>query len=80
MKTFENMVPSEVSEKKRRDFLARIGEIFSPISRRSQKLQYFEVDARLLQMGVCNNRTSTSKDCKQLIRVSVAHWTSLGLA
>jgi hypothetical protein len=28
-----------------------IGEIFSPISRRNQKLQYFGVDARLLQMG-----------------------------
>jgi hypothetical protein len=28
-----------------------IGEIFSPISRRNQKLQCFEVDARLFQMG-----------------------------
>jgi hypothetical protein len=28
-----------------------IGEIFSRISHRNQKLQYFEVDAQLLQMG-----------------------------
>jgi hypothetical protein len=28
-----------------------VGETFSSISRRNQKLQYFEVDARLLQMG-----------------------------